>query len=84
MTHLTKKEEINPGEYYSASRIILNGWFPWIKSPLTFLGMLRDNPTALALYKPIVRNVGSQTRYLIQGQIVLDIIKLSEEGKLEI
>jgi hypothetical protein len=76
--------KIKTEEYYSATRIIKSGWFPWIKSSMTFLQMLRSEDKAMKLYKPVVRQKGQQTRYLIKGETILSIIKKSEEGKLEI
>lgn len=76
-------KDIDENEYYSASRIIKNGWFPWIRSALTFVKMLKIKK-ARDLYKPIIRKAGRQTRYYIKGEIILDVISKSEDGTLEI
>lgn len=75
--------DIDKNEYYAATRVIINGWFPWIKSPMTFMAMMREKKSR-QLYRPIIRKAGSQTRYYIKGETILEVIKLSEEGDLKI
>lgn len=74
---------IDPEAYYSASAIIKNGFFPWIKSAMTFTGMLKTQE-GLDLYKPIVRIAGTYTRYKIKGSNVIEIRDMASKGELKI
>jgi hypothetical protein len=74
-------DTINPNEYYAATTIIRRKWFPWIKSQMTFMGMIKTKKAQL-MYEPIIRQAGKQTRYYISGKKILEIKKLAEEGKL--
>lgn len=74
--------EINPGEEYSASHVVKNGWTMW-KTVLTFT-MFLNSEEGKRLYKPVIFKQGAATRYKIRGSDIIDVLKLRQEGKLEI
>lgn len=75
--------KILPNEYYAASTIIKNGWFPWIKHVQTFRKILKTEE-GLQIYMPVVRSAGKYTYYKIKGDVILSIIKKAGEGALNI
>lgn len=81
MTQETK--HIDPEKYYSASKVIANGFFPWIKSTMTFTNML-NTERGVEIYKPIIRQAAKNKRYFIKGSTIIEIRELAEKGELEI
>lgn len=74
---------IDPEKYYAATVVVHNGWFPWVKSAMTIMSMMKEKK-AQELYKPVIRKVGKVTRYYIKGSTVVDIIRAADEGRLKI
>ena len=75
-------EKINPDKYYSASKIVKNGWL-WMKSPMTFFALLKRKE-GLETFKPIVLSKGKYTYYKIKGSILIEVLGKINKGKLEI
>lgn len=78
-----KISDIDPEEYYAASTIIRNDWFPWIKHVDTFRKMLKTEE-GIAMYKPVVRTAGKYVRRRIKGSTILEVINLANKGLLKI
>jgi hypothetical protein len=73
--------KINPETWYPASKIINNGWLPWIKSAAQFRDVYLKTEEARALYKPIIKETPKKIFYKIRGQTLIDIInKANNKG----
>jgi len=77
------KTELQPNSYYSATAIIREGFLGnWVKSRKTFTDLLRTE-RGQEVFKPIIRQ-GKYMSFRIQGQTVLDVLKLIEAGELRL
>jgi len=80
---MNERKILEPHKYYSAGTIIREGFLgDWIKSRKAFTDLLRTEK-AQALFKPITKS-GKYMTFKIKGQNVLDVMKLADEGKLNL
>lgn len=76
------KKRIDSKKFYSASAIINNGFLPWIRSAMTFIAIIKT-PKGQELFKPIIRHVEKNKRYVIKGSDLLQAIEFIEKGQNE-
>lgn len=77
-----QRNQINPETYYSASEIIRQKWFPWIKHINTFRNIM-NTPEGQEKYRPVIRSAGKYTFIKIKGENILKVIDLAEQGQLK-
>lgn len=70
---------IDPDEYYSVAEIIDNDLLPYIGHRNTLKLKIEAN---LKLFKPITIKTDSKVSYKIKGETLIELNKLSNEGKL--
>lgn len=78
----TKKTTIEPEKYYSireTAKLI-----PWIHSEPTLQKIIHNDieKNNNQLFKAIVLKRNKQRRYYLKGEHIINIIKMSESGKL--
>lgn len=82
MINLTRGT-LNPEEYYSPSQLMRCNIFPWIKSTVTFMTILKSEK-GRELLKPITRESGFTRRYYIKGEYILNVLNAADSGELKI
>ena len=82
MTELTRSSILSE-EYYSPSVLMRNNIFPWIKSTMTFMSIIKSE-RGRELFKPIIKESNKTKRYYIKGEDVIKVLELADNGKLEI
>ena len=75
--------KIDPDEYYPASQVLKNGFFPWILSDTTFRLWIPSDQ-GKKLLKPVTRIAGRRTLRYVKGSNLIELHKISEDGKLTI
>lgn len=82
MINLTK-ETIQKEEYYSPSQLMRCNIFPWIKSTMTLMAIIKSEK-GKELFKPIIRESAKNRRYYIKGEDILNVLDLADKGELKI
>lgn len=77
-----KKNIIDPNKYYSIRETAK--FIPWIRCEPTLQKIINNDieRNSNQLFKAIVIKRNKQRRYYIKGEHIINVIKLSEEGKL--
>ena len=77
------KDDIKPDDYYSPSELMVGNIFPWMKSTMTLMAVLKSEKGS-QLLKPIIRRGQRNVRYYIKGSDILHMLDLADQGKLEL
>ena len=75
--------KIEPNKYYSVNYIATKKIIPTFFSHFTLTAYL-ETEKGRELFKPIIKKTSSYTKYLVKGEILLEILKKMEEGSLKL
>jgi hypothetical protein len=73
--------QIDPNKYYSVRYLSTHKIFPGMASHFTLTRYLQTEK-GKAVFKPIIKETDSHVKYLISGQVILDILTKAEQGTL--
>lgn len=77
------RTDIDPEKYYSPSELMRENTFPWIKSIMTLMRILKSQEGEI-LFKPIIQHLGKNKRYYIKGGNIIEVLQRAERGDLHI
>ena len=75
--------KIDKNTHYSVRQITENKWLPWATSHPTLTEFL-NTKKGRSVLKPIIKHTDKYRKYYVKGETLIDVIKKSETGTLEV